>query len=338
MEETYGERAYFSMEGLYEETIKKTRVGNSYDRQQLPQEEPSFQSVIALLKRLEHHELDNNDRELKKKLKQFMSWGKRWIKVYNTISFDQTNEKIKEYDKLFLEILSLLKNKVSTATNSNKQIEIDDKNLEEDMEFFKINVEGYENTVPGFKEKKNSDFKIKKGRITKKGKGDTRVYVHNPLREKVIFVKKRFLRERFPSYLVPFMKEKGLTLYLCDVNTMLGDLAAKYGKDNKLDIIAVSCKKYLKEIDDRTLFIVLKDKIPVELCYGGLLTKVSLVQMQTFAFCAGVNPKEINTVEMDNSEKQFDEHYSREILDTNRIAMLGWWNGTIERVVELYMQ
>jgi hypothetical protein len=329
----------------------KGNSGNSLKltRDSLPLVESHYDDVVELLRQLKGSELDSHvDGGLIASIEELLSYGSDWPSVFQKLYWRSRSDKshdIDAYGKCLLSTLSLLNRKRKVAAKSAGQLVLDSSDLEENMRFYKIAVPGYRNDAVLAREKEDDTILISPKTPSvfsmKARSGDPAVYLHNPLREDIIFVKDRFLGERFSGVLLPFMRKNKLRLYLCSVDTMISYLAKVYGKDGVFNIVAVSKKDYLKDVDDRTLFIVLRNEgdgfVPVEMCYGMLLNTVSLVQMQTFAFCAGLSPENIEIIDMNGEFERFDtEEYAHHILDPGRIALLGWWNGSFKRSVELY--
>ena len=327
MEETLRERCYYVLKGLFRELFEKDT---------LPQNEPQYKDVIRLIiDLLDSRELDpENDKILILKIRSLLMYGDNWEQVYRKI-IDRSNK----YENLLNEIIRLLE------LLEDKNLDINyfslDIKLEEDLEFFKVLIPGFQNGV---------DEKLKEIRITKFEKvpklnklrsGDPRVYLHNPLREEVVFVKKRLLKERFPNYIMPFMKKYKIKFYLCSIEKMISYILNKYNSSGSLNLIAVSKTAYIKTLDDRTMFIVLKKisgrYIPLEIAYGGIDSKISLVFMQTFAFTAGITPDEIQVLDFGEA-KIATESLVYKALDPNAIALIGWWDDLFKKVIELYFE
>lgn len=339
------ERTYYVLVALQKVLFKQSLSSLEIDLLQLPKSEPAYEQAIILLGQVRNNLNPDSyelDARIIKEITLLNAYGNSWEEVYTRLSQSSIGRKnFLKINTSLLELASLLKLKTRKKIDTGNYLDLNAE-LDGKMSFYKIHVVGYTNeiTVKGVKDRGHS-FSTNKTNFQVSSKiGDETVYLHNPLREKIVFVKDRFLGERFSKYLVPFMKQINLHLYLCSIETMLGHLVKKYAENGNLNLIAVSKEKYLKEIDDRTLFIVLKmDKNgykPLEMCYGGIISTVPLVQMQTFAFCAGLVPHEIIVIELNNEFEKYEEKYSKHIFDPTRIALLGWWNESFQRIIESY--
>ncbi|MBI2148082.1 hypothetical protein HYU23_00220 [Candidatus Woesearchaeota archaeon] len=324
MQEKIRNRCYYVLKGLFKEIFEY----------ELPLNEPQYEEVISLIVTLlDSGELDPiTDKLLLIKFKTFLSYGRKWEEVYSKIFSNP-----EKYKTLLNEIIILL--------GSVKKEEVDlggfsfDVDLESDLKFFKILVPGFQNGINyNMRELTVSKYdKVIKIRRVKQG--DPRVYLHNPLREEIVFVKKHLLKERFPNCLLPFIKKYKLKLYLCPVDKMISFIANKYSQNGVLNLVAVSKKSYAKYLDDRTMFIVFgrdEDKyVPVEFAYAGIDSRVPLIFMQTFAFAAGINPDEIQILDFGETGKLVDDKYYK-TMDPNSIALVGWWDELLQKTIELY--
>ena len=339
MQESLRERAYYVLSGLRQETVAKCIKGSKIIKAKLPLEEPSYNKMCELLGLLKK-EVEASDPTLVGMIDSFLKYGSAWSEVYSAIYWDtSSSSNIRKYDALLSKLIGSLK--VVTKSKLSGSISLSDNLLEEGMKFFKVNVQGYSNEVDADLPTIDVVPSSRSDLVVKKGKGDPAVYIHNPLREDIVFVKDRFLGERFSKYLVDFMKAKGLNLYLCRIETMFGYIVKKYGKGTAINIVAVSKNVYARQLDDRTLFIILEKTaegyVPIEIFYGGLQSIVSLVQMQTFAFCAGLTPDEISTFDIAGEFESFGSNeISIKVIDPDAIALLGWWNGSFKRIITLY--
>ncbi|GEM_PF-5313887 len=326
MEENLIERCYYTLNGLSKELFAE---------EVLPEKEPQYTQVCLLLANVMSTELSTKkDNLLVSKLRTFLKYGTTWEEVYPLVSKD-----IRKYQALIDTITSLLKTKINLQNKEETSLFNLDLNLEAGMELYKVIIHGFENEVDI---KKSFSVNISNEKIDspKARFGDPRVYLHNPFRDGIVFAKKRFLAERFPESLIPFMRILKLKLYTCSVKFMLSYIAKKYGTSGKLNLIAISKKMYLENLDDRTLFIVLERKedqyVPLEIFYGELSNRVPLVQMQTFAFCAGIKPDELMILEFGNQSKI--EETSKYIIEPDSLTLVGWWNKVFESLAIVYME
>ena len=331
----FGKQAYYVLQAYYSETLG--RCGDNLDVSKLPMSQPDYYVVVQMIRKGLPN-ITNNPR-LVEDLTEFLSFGNTWNEVYSVISVGRNIEK---YDRLFKIILANL----STITTSAAPgiisgiINLDSKLLDADMKFYKVNVSNLKNNLP--KELRNISVGSKN--LTNPSKtysGNPLIHLHNPLREHVIFAKDRFLKERFCSYIIPFMKQRKLSVYLCSIETMIGYIASRHAVNGVLNLAAVSKKDILKDgIDDRTLFLVLTQSPEgwrvIELAYGDIISTVPLIHMETLAFCAGLFPDDLIVNEYSGEFMQSNrDWYPAEIRDP-RIALLGWWNATISNIVRFY--
>jgi len=344
MEESLNQKAYYLVLALYKETFQKAYENGNLNLSKLPITEPDYPTIYYTLLQLRDEEArkENPNRALLTRITGILDYGSDWRLARARL----IKEGGSKYNDHLKRVLRFLNEGLQPGEQEEMQgLEFRNKLLASGMKFYKVHLPNLKNEVTAkINNKVTLDPTFPKSfNNTIPRNGDPRVYLHNPARSNVIFVKERFLPERFPEYLRPFMKRTKLSLYLCSIDTMLAYLAYKHGKNGVLNLIAMSNKNYINSLDDRTLFMVLEKRgevyVPIEMCYGDMKSMVPLVQMQTFAFCAGITPNEMAIYNINHEFQQFNEEkYSHKILNPNHIVLLGWWNENFKRIIKLYME